>query len=292
MDAVIQVVLSGLTLGAMYALGSIGLALTYGTMRMFNMAHGMFMTLGAYSAYTLAGQIGLPPWLSFPGGVAFAGLVAGLMHLAMVRHMLGTRDFEINILVATAGAGMLLQDIVLKTYGAYPFAQPVQIEGVFRVLGSSIPYQSVAILVLAAILLGGLGLILTRTRFGLSIRATAMNREAAQLMGVRTERTYLAVLLMAGALAGAAGVMISSLSTLSPEMGTNPAVRAFVICVVAGLGSIPGAGVAAISLGLFEALVQFYVGARYGLPLMLGLVITVLIFRPAGLFGRREVVRS
>jgi len=150
----------------------------------------------------------------------------------------------------------------------------------------------VAILVLAATLLGGMGLILTRTRFGLSVRATAMNREAAQLMGVRTERTYLAVLLMAGALAGAAGVMISSLSTLSPEMGTNPAVRAFVICVVAGLGSIPGAGIAAISLGLFEAFVQFYVGARYGLPLMLGLVIMVLIFRPAGLFGRQEVTRS
>ncbi len=292
MDAIIQVLLSGLTLGAMYALGSIGLALTYGTMRMFNMAHGVFMTLGAYGAYTLAGQIGLPLWLAFLGGVAFASLIAGVMHLLMVRHMLGTQDFEINILVATAGAGMLLQDLLLKTYGAYPFAQPVQIDGVFRIVGSTIPYQSLAILILAAVLLGGMGLILTKTRFGLSIRATAMNNEAAQLMGVKTGRTYLTVLLMAGALAGAAGIMISSLSTLSPEMGTNPAIRAFVICVVAGLGSVSGAGFAAIVLGLFEAFVQFYVGARYGLPLMLGLVIVVLIFRPAGLFGRQEVVRS
>jgi branched-subunit amino acid ABC-type transport system permease component len=133
---------------------------------------------------------------------------------------------------------------------------------------------------------------LTKTRFGLAIRATAMNREAALLMGVNVTATYLQVLIIAGMLAGAAGVMISSLSTLSPDMGTNPAIRAFVICVVAGLGSVGGAGVTAIALGLIEAAIQYYIGARFGLPLMLALVVLVLIRRPAGLFGREEVIRS
>ncbi|HTN97074.1 MAG TPA: branched-chain amino acid ABC transporter permease, partial [Nordella sp.] len=93
-------------------------------------------------------------------------------------------------------------------------------------------------------------------------------------------------------LAAAAGILISSLATLSPDMGANPLLRAFVICVVAGLGSVTGAGIAAIALGLFEAAIQYYLGVRYGFPVMLLLVIIVLIFKPAGLFGQQEIVRS
>jgi branched-chain amino acid transport system permease protein len=118
-----------------------------------------------------------------------------------------------------------------------------------------------------------------------------MNIDAARLMGVQTERTYLQVMAIAGALAGAAGVLISSLSSLSPQMGGDPMVKAFVICVVAGLGNVAGTGATAVVLGVFEATIQYYFGVRYGFPLMLGLVILVLIWRPNGLFGRKSVVR-
>lgn len=292
MDAIFQIILSGLTLGAMYALGSVGLALTYGTMRMFNMAHGVFMAIGAYGAYFAAESLGIPILLALLGGIATGGVFGALLHLLVVRFMLGTKDFEINILVATAGVGILLQDLLLKTFGAYPFRQPVQIEGKLNLAGVTVTFQSMSILVVAFVLIAAMAWALTKTRFGLAIRATAMNREAALLMGVNVTATYLQVLIMAGMLAGAAGVMISSLSTLSPDMGTNPAIRAFVICVVAGLGSVGGAGVTAIALGLIEAAIQYYIGARFGLPLMLALVVLVLIRRPAGLFGREEVIRS
>ena len=112
------------------------------------------------------------------------------------------------------------------------------------------------------------------------------------LMGVKTARIYLQVIVIAGILAAAAGILISSLATLSPEMGDNPLLRAFVICVVAGLGSVTGAGVSALVLGLFEAAIQYFFGLRFGFPLMLGLVVVVLIWRPSGLFGQGEVVRS
>jgi branched-chain amino acid transport system permease protein len=125
----------------------------------------------------------------------------------------------------------------------------------------------------------------------MAIRATAINREAAQLMGVRTNSVYLQVMALAGALAGVAGVMISSLSTLSPSMGGDPLLKAFVICVVAGLGNAWGAGVAAFALGLLEAAIQYYVGVRFGFPVMLLLVIAILIWRPQGLFGTEKVVR-
>lgn len=292
MDAIFQIIISGLTLGSLYALGAVGLALTYGTMRMFNMAHGVFMALGAYGAYYAVDVLGMPLPVALLAGILTGGIVGALLHLLVVRFMLGSRNFEINILVATAGVGILLQDVLLKTFGGFPFRQPVQVSGTVDLLGTRVPWQSLLILVVAFVLIGAMALVLTRTRFGMAIRATAMNREAARLMGVNTVATYLQVLIIAGMLAGAAGVMISSMSTLSPEMGTNPAIRAFVICVVAGLGSVGGAGITAFALGLIEAAIQYYIGARFGLPILLALVVIVLIRRPAGLFGREEVVRS
>jgi branched-subunit amino acid ABC-type transport system permease component len=292
MQAVLQILVTGLTLGSMYALASVGLALTYGTMRMFNMAHGVFMTVGAYATYMAASLWGLPLPLAFLFGLAAGGLIGAVMHLLVVRFMLDTEGFEVNIIVATAGVAILLQDLLLKYYGAYPFRQPAQIEGVFRIGDIAVTWQSVGILVMAATLIGAIAWLLTHTRFGLAIRATAMNREAALLMGVEAGRTYLQVLVIAGVLAAAAGILISSLATLSPDMGANPLLRAFVICVVAGLGSVTGAGIAALALGLCEAAIQYYLGVRYGFPVMLLLVIIVLIWRPAGLFGQQEVVRS
>lgn len=292
MDALLQIAITGLTLGSMYALASVGLALTYGTMGMFNMAHGVFMTVGAYAAYSASIAFGWPLPLAVLAGVVAGAFGGVLLHLLIVRFMLNTEDFQTTIMVATAGAAITLQDLILKGYGAYPFKQPAQIEGSFRVLGTAISYQSIVILVIGTVLIGSLAWILTYTKFGMAIRATAMNQDAAKLMGVRTERIYLQVIVIAGALAAAAGILISSLAGLSPTMGSNPLIRAFIICVVAGLGSVTGAGVASIVLGLFEAAVSFYFGARFGLPVMLGLVIAVLIFRPAGLFGQQEVVRS
>lgn len=292
MDAILQIIVTGLTLGSMYALASIGLALTYGTMGMFNMAHGLLMTIGAYAAYSASTLWGAPLAVGLLAGLAAGGLSGLLLHVLVVRFMLNTEDFQTTVMVATAGVAILLQDLILKRYGAYPFKQPVQIDGSFRLAGIAVTYQSLLILVMAAGLIGAMAWLLTRTRFGLAIRATAMNQDAARLMGVRTERIYLQVIIISGVLAAAAGILISSLAGLSPAMGSNPLIRAFIICVVAGLGSVTGAGISAIALGLFEAAIGYYFGVRYGLPVMLGLVILVLIFRPAGVFGRQEVVRS
>ena len=118
-----------------------------------------------------------------------------------------------------------------------------------------------------------------------------MNRDAARLMGVRTTTVYLQVMALAGALAGVAGLMISTLATLSPQMGGDPLLKAFVICVVAGLGNVWGAGVCAVGLALIESAIGFYFGVRFGFPTMLMLVILVLIWRPLGLFGKEKVVR-
>ncbi|BBD41495.1 branched-chain amino acid ABC transporter, permease (plasmid) [Aminobacter sp. Y103A] len=292
MDAVLQIIVTGLYLGAMYALASVGLALVYGTMGMFNMSHGLFMTVGAYAAYAACQNWGLPLPLGLLLGILAGGLAGTLLHVFVVRNILDADDFETIIMVATAGVAILLQDIILKQFGAYPFKQPIQLEGAFKIGNVAITYQSVLILVIAGILISAMAWLLAFTRFGRAIRATAMNREAAQLMGVRTERIYLQVMAISGVLAAAAGILISSLAGLSPALGDNPLIRAFIICVVAGLGSVTGAGFCAVAFGIVEAAIGYYLGVRFGLPLMLAVVILVLIIKPAGLFGQREIVRS
>ena len=291
MDVFVQILVTGLTLGAMYALASVGLALIWGTLGMFNMAHGLFMTVGAYGSYSAVIQLGLPTYIGLPAGFIAGGVTGCITHLLIVRYMVGTANFGTNIMVATAGVAILLEDLVLKGFGAYPFPQPVNLTGSFKLANVAVSYQALVIVAVAAALIGVTALLLLKTRLGRAIRATAMNLDAARLMGVRTDRTYLQVLAIAGALAGAAGVLISSLATLSPQVGGDPMLKAFVICVVAGLGHVGGTGLAAVALGLVEASVQYFLGVRFGFPVMLALVIIFLIWRPNGLFGKKVVVR-
>ncbi|MEZ5751715.1 MAG: branched-chain amino acid ABC transporter permease [Paracoccaceae bacterium] len=291
MDVFIQILITGATLGAMYALASVGLSLIFGTLGMFNMAHGLFMTLGAYAAYSAASALHLPLVLGFVVAMAAGGLIGVLTHLLIVRFMLGTPDFGMNIMVATAGLAIILQDLILKTYGGYPYPQPVRVDGFTQLGGVTITFQALVNVAVALALILGTAWLLMKTRFGRAIRATAMNREAAMLMGVKADTVFLQVMALAGMLAGVAGLMISTQATLSPQMGADPLLKAFVICVVAGLGNVWGAGVCAFGLALIESAIGYYFGMRFGFPTMLMLVIVILILRPQGLFGREKVVR-
>lgn len=291
MDVFIQILITGATLGAMYALASVGLSLIFGTLGMFNMAHGLFMTLGAYAAYSAASALHLPLVLGFVVAMAAGGLIGVLTHLVIVRFMLGTPDFGMNIMVATAGLAIILQDLILKTYGGYPYPQPVRVDGFTQLGGVTITFQALVNVAVALALILGTAWLLMKTRFGRAIRATAMNREAAMLMGVKADTVFLQVMALAGMLAGVAGLMISTQATLSPQMGADPLLKAFVICVVAGLGNVWGAGLCAFGLALLESAIGYYFGMRFGFPTMLMLVIVILILRPQGLFGREKVVR-
>ncbi|MEM7068063.1 MAG: branched-chain amino acid ABC transporter permease [Pseudomonadota bacterium] len=291
MEVFIQILITGLTLGSMYALASVGLSLIYGTLGMFNMAHGLFMTLGAYVAYSVAITFGVPLFVGILIAMISGAMTGIATHLLIVRFMLGSREFATNILVATAGLGILIEDLLLKTYGGYPYPQPLKVDGFTRIGGVTVTYQAMIIFCVALVLILGVAWLLKKTRFGRAIRATALNREAAMLMGVKADTVFLQVMALAGMLAGVAGLMISTQATLSPQMGGDPLLKAFVICVVAGLGNVWGAGICAFALALLEAAIGFHFGVRFGFPTMLMLVILVLIWRPQGLFGREQVVR-
>lgn len=291
MEVFIQVIASGLTLGAMYAVSTVGLSLVWGALGMLNMAHGAILTFGGYACYYAVTAMGLPLPLGLPAAMLAGALIGLVIYHSAVRTMLKSRGFETTVIIATVGIGSALENLALKLFGAYPIPQPLAVGGGFVLGGVHIPNQNLLILVVALVLIVGLAILLSRTRAGRAIRATAQNREAAQLMGVRVGRVYAQVLALSGALAAVSGIMVSSLTTLSPNMGGDPMLKAFIICVVAGLGNVPGAAIAAVVLGVVEASAQFLFGVRFGFATLLLLVIVVLIWRPYGLFGRQQVVR-
>jgi len=291
MDVIVQIIASGLTLGAMYAVSTIGLALVYGSLNMLNMAHGALLALGGYICLLVMSSLGLPAIAGLAAAMVVCGIAGLIIYYFAAGPMLSSRNFETQIFIATIGIGTVLENIILRSFGPQPVAQPLNLTGAMIIGGVHIPYQNILILCSAVVMMVAIALLLNRTRAGRAIRATAQNRDAAQLMGIRIGHVYAGVLALSGALAAVSGIMISSLSGLLPNMGGDPMLKAFVICVVAGLGNVYGAVAAAIALGLLQAITQYVLGVQYSFAVLLLLVIAVLIWRPYGLFGRRQVVR-
>ncbi len=291
MDVVIQIIASGLTLGAIYAVSTVGLSLVYGSLNMLNMAHGALLALGGYICFYTMTAFGLPALAGVLAAIAVCGLVGLLIYFSTAAPMLEAPQFETRVFIATIGFGAVIENIVLRLFGPQPTRQPLKIAGDIVVGNVHIPNQNLLILAVALGLMVAVALLLKRSRLGRAIRATAQNREAAQLMGVRVGQIYALVLAISGGLAAISGIMVSSLSSLLPNMGGDPMLKAFIICILAGLGNVTGAVISAIGLGLLEATLQYNLGVQYSFALLLLLVIVVLIWRPHGLFGRQHVVR-
>lgn len=291
MDTTFQILVSGLTLGAMYAISTVSLSLIWGALNVLNMAQGALLTFGGYVAYTAFSGLGLGVPLSILFSVGAGGLLGLFLYLAVVRQMLDRDGFEVNVIIATVGVGTVLEAMLQKFFGAYPIRQPLTVEGGFFVGSTHVPFNSVIIVFGSAILMVLLAVLMARTRMGRAMRAVSQSRDAARLMGVPVNLVYAQVFALAGGLSAASGIMLSTITTLAPTMGYDPMLKAFIICVVAGLGNVMGALYAAFMLGLFEAFIQFAFGVRYAFAGMLLVVIVVLVWKPNGLFGRTKVNR-
>ena len=255
------------------------------------MAHGVLLTIGGYSAYAAVTVAGLAWPFGILSALLFGAMVGALLYFGVVRWMVRTSEFETNIIIATFGAAIAIESVVLRTFGGQPFGQPLIVRGSFDAGLVAIPHQNVVIIAGSAVLMLVVSLMMQRTRLGRAIRAVSQQKDAAGLMGVPVQRIFFVVLIISGMLAAVSGVMLTSSTQLSPSLGHDPMIKAFIICVVAGLGHVGGAVAMAFALAMIEAAAQFWLGARWGFPALLGLVILVLIARPAGLFGRTEIRR-
>lgn len=289
--ALIQTIYSGLVLGSIYALMAVGLTLIFGALRVLNLAHGALMMIGAYVSWLVVSWLGLPAWLGLPVSFITLMLIGFLIYRLLIGPMIGKPNWDTNTFIATSGLALALESFALLVFGPRNQPQPFAVEGSFQLVGVTVSYQDLLIMAVAGIALILMERFLSHSRPGMAIRATAQQPDAAQLMGIRQDHIFLLVLGLSSGLAALSGVLLSSIFFIAPTFGFHPMLKSFIICIFGGLGNIRGTLYAAFIVGITEALVSLFLGVRYALPVMFGLIIVVLIFRPAGLFGQREVVR-
>lgn len=287
----LQTLYSGLVLAAVYALMAVGLTLIWGALRVLNLSHGAFMMLGAYASWFVVTELGLPWYLGLPAAFLISAVCGLALYLLLIGPLTKRPNPENNTFIATAALASAMEGLALVVFGPRNKAQPFAVEGSFQVFGISVTFQHITIMVVAIAVLLALDVFLRHTRFGLAIRATAQQPEAAQLMGIRRDTVFLLVLAMSCGLAALSGVLLSSIYFISPVFGLHPMLKSFIVCIFGGLGHMRGTLYSAAIIGITEAFVSLVLGVQYALPVMFGMVIVVLIFRPYGLFGKREVVR-
>jgi branched-chain amino acid transport system permease protein len=271
-------------MGALYAMIGIGLTVVFGVMRIINLAHGEFVMLGMFGAFWSQKLWGLDPFLSILAWAPLLFLVGVLVYRFLLRKIIP--GGELNTLLYTAGLSLLLANLALLLWtGDYRTISLAYAVTPMRPLGIAVPAALAIAFGVAVLITVSLWLFLGRTDVGRAIRATSQNREAAILMGIDVERVTAVAFGLGTALAGAAGVLLGPSLYLYPTVGELLIVKSFVIVVLGGLGSVPGAIAGGILLGLVESLGAVYVSTTYKDGLGYVMFLLVLLYRPSGIFG-------
>ena len=281
----VQVIVGGLLLGAVYALFSSGLTLVWGMMNIVNFAHGDFVMLGMYVAYVVYTVFGAGPLWGAPlaalvlatlGIVVYFGLIRDIMKGPMLAQILGT-----------FGLALLLRYSVFWWFGADFLSLPENlVGGTFEVLGLRIQASRLLAGAVALVVTLGLHLLLTRTSLGSKMLAVAEDSTAAQLMGIRPDTMQAVAWAIAAGATGLAGALIATFFYIVPTVGETLAIVAFVTVSLGGFGSVPGALVAGLLIGVIESLSAYLIGAVYKDIVVYSLFLGFLWFRPQGLMGK------
>lgn len=279
---------NGLSLASLYLLASLGLALSFGLMRVINMAHGELLMLGGYLGWltlmVVPGPLGIV--LALP--VAFLGAAAlgGLLHTTLIRHLAAR---PLDTLLATWGVSLILQQAARDLFGpvGVEVRAPEWLSGSFTLAGVTMPSARLFIVAMALLVLAAFAMLLLRTRIGLDTRAVNQDRMMASAVGIDVRRVDLLVFCVGSGIAGLAGVMLALLGPVTPNVGQSYIVPAFLVVVMGGLGSVTGTTAAAVMLGLFSALAQLFVDVSVAQVMMLVFVVLFIQFRPQGVVAVR-----
>ncbi len=278
-----QVAVSGILLGGVYALISIGLTLIFGVLRVVNFAHGEFLMIAMYASFWLFHRYALDPYVSIVIVVALLFAVGVVVQFLVIRPILNTSP-SMQI-AATVGLSTLLQNLALVTLTANYYSVQTRLSRAVLALGPlNLGVARVVAFVVALGITGLLFLFLQRTYIGKAIRCTAQDRTAARLMGINIERVYLVTFAIGSALVGVAGALLTPLYPVFPTVGTYFVLAAFVVVVLGGLGNLTGALLGGFIIGLVEAFSGFYVPELKEAVYFVVFII-VLLVRPTGLFG-------
>lgn len=284
MDLFLQQVLNGLTLGSIYGLVALGLTLVYGILHVPNFAHGALYMLGAYVAYFIMTSLGLNYWIAMVGAAAAIAVVSVLCE-RLVFHPLRNAP-PIHDKIAAIGLMLFFEAVAQMYWGADFRRMPTPYNQILHFGSLTLPAQRLLIIVGAFTLMGALHLYLKKTMTGSTIVAMAQNRDGAFLVGIDANRVAMMTFAIGGALAAIGATLFAPINLVYPSMGNLLLMKAFVIIILGGMGSIPGAIVGGLIIGFAEALGGFYISAEYKDLIAFILLVTILSVKPTGLFTK------
>lgn len=283
---VLQLVINGLLIGALYACIALGFSIIWGVMNLINLSHGTMIMVGAYVSYLLLTTVGLDPFLSIPIAAAALFVIGYCLQRYVINLVL--RGSVFLTLILTFGIDILLINALLALFTADTRSVTPWYSGLgVRYEGIVVPYVRIGVFVVAIVLTFLLHTFLTRTKVGNSIRATSFDRDAAALVGVDIQRVFPLTFGIGAAMAGATGPLIAVTYSFSPVLGATLTMKAFVIVVFGGLGSVPGAIVGGLVMGVVEHVATLFVGPGYQEGIGFIVLLVILVLRPSGLLGKR-----
>ena len=285
----LQYLINGISIGAVYAIIALGYTMVYGIAKMLNFAHGDVIMVGAYISYCVTSYLGLPAVVSIVVAVAVCTVLGIVIEGLAYKPLRGTPSLA--VLITAIGVSYFLQNAAQLIFGSAPknFKSIVTMKALNLFGGGlTITGEVLVTIAISVAIMVGLTLFTSRTRMGKAMRAVSEDRAAAQLMGINVNQTISVTFAIGSALAAVAGVLLcSTVPTLMPTTGAMPGIRAFTAAVFGGIGSIPGAMLGGILLGIIETFSKAYISTQFSDAIVFSVLIIILLVKPAGLLGKQ-----
>lgn len=286
---ILQYFINGISIGSVYAIIALGYTMVYGIAKMLNFAHGDVIMIGAYISFCVTNYLGLPAWVSVVAAVAVCTVLGVVIEGLAYRPLRGTPSLA--VLITAIGVSYFLQNAAQLIWSSSPknFTSVVSMDPISLAGGQLVITGEVILtVVVCVVVMIGLTLFTGKTRTGKAMRAVSEDRDAAQLMGINVNRTISTTFAIGSALAAVAGVLLcSTVPTLMPTTGSMPGIRAFTAAVLGGIGSIPGAMLGGILLGIIETFSKAYLSTQFSDAIVFSVLIIILLVKPAGLLGKQ-----
>jgi branched-chain amino acid transport system permease protein len=280
----LEILIVGAVSSAIYAMLAVGFTLIFGVARVLNLAHGSFYALGAYGTYFFTAHLKWPLLLAAIAAIAVVAVFGVFVERVLVRPM---RASQLAVLMITLAVALVVEQAMFLTFGSEYRNVPAFVDAKFHIGGVDVAGARLLALGVGALVIGALWLFIQHTRLGSAILAISQDPQAAQYMGIPSDRIFTVVMALSAALAALAGILAGPFLTVQPTMWLLPIVKAFAIVVVGGLGSIPGSILAALLLGYAETIVGYTISTSWTEIVSVAATLLMLVVRPAGFFGRR-----
>ena len=282
----LQQLINGLVLGSIYALSALGFTLIFGVARVVNFAYGEFLMLGAFLTLTTMTVTGMDFFIALPLAMVMTGLLSVAAYLLTIRPVM--RGTDLQALLVITGLLYVLREVAILIWGTAPRQMETGLDGALEFGDIIVTHQRLLAVAFLLIMVTGLYALLYKARIGRALRAVAQNRFGAETIGLNVDRVISFAFAVSGAMACVAGSLIGALYATEPSMGGSPLLKAFVIVIFGGLGSVPGAIVGGLVIGLTETLVGAYISNAFKDVFTFLIMLGVLLWRPTGLLGVRS----